>query len=120
VDPAGRCPACGGAHAAQAVRPEATAIPELVAWGTGLPAAIPRVTPGWWQALCREWVDPRLRDYAAWHPQKTTTRAQAIISRAGGSPAASAVLAELTPTLLHGDVHPGNLVKDRDRATLID
>lgn len=29
---------------------------------SGLPAAIPRVTADWWQALCREWVDPRLRE----------------------------------------------------------
>jgi thiamine kinase-like enzyme len=30
------------------------------------------------------------------------------------------VLAELTPTLLHGDVHPGNVIADADQATLID
>lgn len=82
-----------GLRAAQAVRQETTAIPELVAWASdwlitplapgsplawgdavpaslfdalaalharyhraaSLPAAIPRVTPAWWQALCREW-----------------------------------------------------------------
>ena len=26
--------------------------------GAGLPAAIPRVTPAWWRALCLDWVDP--------------------------------------------------------------
>jgi aminoglycoside phosphotransferase (APT) family kinase protein len=30
------------------------------------------------------------------------------------------VLGELTPTLLHGDVHPGNVLVDGDQATLID
>ena len=147
-----------GLRAAQAVRPEATAIPELVEWGsdwlitplapgsplasdgavpanlyatlaslharyhggTGLPAAIPRVTAAWWQALCREWVDPRLREHSARHPPATTARALAVINRAANLPAASAVLAELTPTLLHGDVHAGNVLVDTGRATLID
>ncbi|MGH3179904.1 MAG: aminoglycoside phosphotransferase family protein [Streptosporangiaceae bacterium] len=147
-----------GLRAAQAVRPDAAAIPELVAcgsdwlitplapgspltWGdavpvdlvdalaalharyhgaAGLPAAIPRVTPAWWQALCRDWVDPLLREHAARHPPQTITRARMLISRAAGHPAVSAVLAELPPTLLHGDVHPGNVLVDADRATLID
>jgi thiamine kinase-like enzyme len=30
------------------------------------------------------------------------------------------VLARLTPTLVHGDVHPGNVLADAGRATLID
>jgi Phosphotransferase enzyme family len=147
-----------GLRAAQAVRPDATAVPELVAagpgwlitpfapgsplaWGdavpgnvldslarlhahyhggTAWPAEIPRVTPAWWQALCRDWVDPQLCDYAARHPEKTTTRARVLISRAAGLPAVSAVLAELTPTLLHGDVHHGNVVRDGEQGTLID
>jgi hypothetical protein len=147
-----------GLRAAQVVRPEATAIPELVAsgpgwlvtplapgsplaWGdavpgnvldslarlhahhhggTTWPAVIPCVTPAWWQELCRDWVDPQLCDHAARHPETTTTRARALISRAAGLPAASAVLAELTPTLLHGDVHHGNVVRDGEQATLID
>ncbi len=141
-----------GLRAAQAARPDATAIPELVAsgdgwlitplapgaaldWGdpvpgnlfdslaglharyqdgTGLPAAIPRVTAGWWQALCRRWVAPRLDEHAARHPPETTARARALISRA------AAALARLPATLLHGDVHPGNVVVQTDRATLID
>jgi hypothetical protein len=146
-----------GLRAAQAVRPDATAVPELVAtgpgwlvtpfapgsplaWGDAVPGnvldslarlhahylggtacsdVIPRVTPAWWQALCRDWVDPQLRDHAARHPETTVTRARALISRAAG-PAVSAVLAVLTPTLLHGDVHHGNVVRDGEQATLID
>lgn len=90
--------------------------------GTGLPAAIPRVTPAWWRALCLEWVDPGLRAHAARHPAATTARARALIGRAATLPAASAVLASLPPTLLHGDVHPGNVLVDggAGRATLID
>jgi hypothetical protein len=145
-------------RAAQAARPDASAIPELVAcgrdwlitplapgtplaWGdevpaslvdalavlharyhggVGLPAAIPRVTPAWWQELCREWVGPRLDEHAARHPQETTERARRLVDRAASVPAAPAVLAELPPTLLHGDVHPGNVLVQAGQATLID
>lgn len=88
--------------------------------GAGLPEAIPRVTPAWWRALCREWVDPGLREHAARHPAGITARARSLIGRAADTPAASAALAALTPTLLHGDVHPGNIVGGAQRATLID
>jgi hypothetical protein len=95
--------------------------------GAGLAAAIPRVTPAWWRALCLNWVDPGLRAHAARHPAATTARARALIDRAASLPAASAVLASLPPTLLHGDVHPGNVLVDpvladpgAGRATLID
>jgi hypothetical protein len=149
-----------GLSAAQAARADDTAIPELVAYGSGwlilpfapgvpldwgdpvpanlfdslaalharyhggagLPAAIPRVTPAWWRALCLDWVDPGLRAHAARHPAATTARARALIGRAASLPAASAVLASLPPALLHGDVHPGNVLVDAGagRATLID
>jgi hypothetical protein len=147
-----------GLCAAQAVRPQATAIPELVAWGPGwlitplaagsplaldgaMPAnlsdtlarlhsrylgddglspAIPRVTPAWWRSLCRDWVEPRLREQAGRHPAETTTRARALVDRAAGLPATDVLLGELSPTLLHGDVHPGNVLVDDGQATLID
>jgi aminoglycoside phosphotransferase (APT) family kinase protein len=95
--------------------------------GAGLPAAIPRVTTAWWRALCRDWVDPGLCEHAARHPAATTARARALIGRAASLPAASAVLSSLPATLLHGDVHPGNVLVDlglvgpgAGRATLID
>jgi len=147
-----------GLRAAQAVRRQTTAMPELVAWGSdwlitplapgsplawgdpvpanlidalaalharyhdaaGLPAVIPRVTPAWWQALCRKWVDPRLGEHAARHPPETGARARALVSRAASHPATTALLAGLPPTLLHGDVHPGNVLVHADQATLID
>jgi hypothetical protein len=86
----------------------------------GLPAAIPRVTGAWWQGLCRDWADPQLREHAARHPPATTARARALISRAAGLPAAAAVLAELPAVLLHGDVHPANVLVGDGQATLID
>jgi hypothetical protein len=85
--------------------------------GADLPAAIPRVTPAWWQALCRDWVDPPLRSHDGRHPQIIIKRARALVDRASG---AGAILDELTPTLLHGDVHHANVMIDGDRATLVD
>jgi aminoglycoside phosphotransferase (APT) family kinase protein len=78
------------------------------------------VTPAWWQALCQEWVSPQLGVHAARHPQEITERARRLIDRAASVPAAPAVLAELPPTLLHGDVHPGNVLVQAGQATLID
>jgi hypothetical protein len=86
----------------------------------GLPGAIPRVTPAWWQSLCRDWVDPGLREHADRHPPATTARARALVSRAAGLPGPSSVLPGLPATLLHGDVHPGNVLVYGDQATLID
>ena len=88
--------------------------------GVGLSTAIPRVTPAWWRSLCQEWVGPQLSEHAARHPSATMARARTLIARAADLPAVSALLAELTPTLLHGDVHPGNVLVDGGRATLID
>ena len=45
----------------------------------GLPAVIPRVTPAWWQALCREWVDPRLGEHAARHPNLAAAHRAAAV-----------------------------------------
>jgi hypothetical protein len=147
-----------GLRAAQAVRPQATAVPELVAWGdgwlitplapgsplecegampanlfdtlarlhhryqggAGLSPAIPRVTAAWWRSLCLDWVEPQLSEYAGRHPAKTIARARAVVARAADIPAASVLLDELQPTLLHGDVHSGNVLVDDGRATLID
>ena len=145
-----------GLRAAQAVRPRAAAVPELVDWGdgwlvtplapgsprdwgdpvpaelfdslallharyqggAGLPAAIPVVTPAWWQRLCRGWVAPAVQ--AGRHPPEVTERGRALVGRAARSPAAAALLAGLPRTLLHGDVHPGNVIAAAGRATLID
>jgi aminoglycoside phosphotransferase (APT) family kinase protein len=78
------------------------------------------VDRAWWHRLCRGWVDRQLHEHAAGHPADTIARARALFAHVADHPVVCAVLDELTPTLLHGDVHPGNVLIDRDRATLID
>ena len=149
-----------GLRAAQAVRPAATAVPELIAsgadadgpwlitrWYPGQPlpdrsapvpaalfdslarlhahyrgglAGIPRVDGQWWAHLCRSWVLPALRAHAGRHPAATARRAAALVTAAADHPGVHRVLDRLEPTLLHGDVHPGNVIVDGDRAALID
>jgi hypothetical protein len=86
----------------------------------GLPSVIPRVTSDWFHGLCLVWVEPRLREHAARHPAQTMRRARALVGRAARLPAVAAVLAELPATLVHGDVHPGNVLVDAGQPTLID
>lgn len=152
-----------GLRAAQVLRPAATAVPELIAFGedaegmwlitpflsgtplpdrdtpvpanlfgslarlhahfhgaANIPGAIPRVTPQWWQRLCHHWVLPQVGRHRGRHPAGTFTRADTLISRAATHPAVRRALGRLTPTLLHGDVHSGNVLVDGDQASLID
>ncbi|GAB1819530.1 aminoglycoside phosphotransferase family protein [Herbidospora sp. RD11066] len=136
-----------GLAAAQQVRPHATAIPELIAsgvdddgpWlvtpfvsGTPLsgeppanlftslgrlhahfhaapPSGLPVVDAAWWRRLCCEWVLPQV-----------TGRAAAFVAEAADHPAVARTLERLPATLLHGDVHTGNVLVDGPDATLID
>ncbi|MEV2214955.1 phosphotransferase [Streptomyces sp. NPDC050997] len=153
----------GGLEAVQAIRPAATAVPELIAWGesakgawlispflpgsplpdrgapvpanlfdslarlhahfhgaTNVPAGMPRVDPQWWQQLCHDWVLPQIDRHRGRHPASTITRARVLINRVADHPAVGRTLPRLTPTLLHGDVHSGNVLIDGQHAWLID
>lgn len=85
-----------------------------------VPAGIPRVDPHWWQQLCGQWVLPQLRRHRDRHPPGTFTRAGALITRLAVHPAVRRTLGGLSPTLLHGDVHPGNVLVSGRHARLID
>lgn len=150
-----------GLRAAQVVRPEAAAVPELIADGhdqtgwwlitplyegvsvdaTALPAVlfdslarihahylrvepppggIPVVDAAWWRELCTSWAAPIVRRSASRHPAGTIRRALDLLGRLAGHPAISDVLGRLEVTLLHGDVHPGNVLVHDDEAHLVD
>ncbi len=153
-----------GLRLAQAVRPAAAAIPELIAWGSDpvgpwlvsehragqslrdrpspVPAAlfdslarlharyhaavseladIPRVDAGWWRHLCLSWVLPQVADARGEpHPAATRERAVQLVTAAADEVRVGSVLARLTPTLLHGDVHPSNVLVNGGDVSLID
>jgi fructosamine-3-kinase len=85
-----------------------------------VPTGIPRVDPDWWQQLCHQWVLPQVGRHRGRHPAGTITRASALISRVAVHPAIRRTLTRLSSTLLHGDVHPGNVLINGQRAWLID
>jgi hypothetical protein len=153
-----------GLQAAQAVRPAATSIPELITWGrdeTGpwmitvscpgeplagwsalvpsslfqslarlhahyqgatseLAAQIPRVDAAWWKELCLSWVLPRIAKNLTRVGTGPIARATALLTTVADHAAARGVLAGLKTTLLHGDVHPGNVIVSGEYAGLID
>ncbi len=88
--------------------------------GSGLPDVIPRVDLHWWHRLCRDWVLPRVNQHRDRHCGSTIVRAVSMVNRAAEHAAVRKVLPGLRPTLLHGDVHPGNIVVDDQHAWLID
>ncbi|MFD7816422.1 phosphotransferase family protein [Streptomyces sp. NPDC059785] len=85
-----------------------------------VPAGLPRVDPRWWRELCRQWVVPGLERQRAKLPGDTLARAVETAGRAALHPGVRRTSERLPRTLLHGDVHPGNVLVDGRRARPID
>jgi Ser/Thr protein kinase RdoA (MazF antagonist) len=144
---------------AQSVRPEATAVPELIETGAdadgtwfitpeyrGSPSAeltstavnslarlhahfygvaadhqdIPVIDLTWWQALCTHWVQPAIEQHARSHGVAVADQARRVLNSCRTNEALARSLSRITPTLLHGDIHPGNVLTDGHQTHLID
>ncbi|MFL1379850.1 MULTISPECIES: phosphotransferase family protein [unclassified Nocardiopsis] len=81
---------------------------------------IPAVTTEWWRGLCVFWVLPAIERHGARHGRGVLVRARSLVGALATEPRVADVLARITPTLLHGDVHPGNVLSDGGRTRLID
>ncbi len=81
---------------------------------------VPVVDHAWWQRLCRGWAAPLVERCVDRHPAALIRRAVRLLRTAADAPAAVAVLGRLNVTLLHGDVHPGNIIGGDREARLID
>jgi aminoglycoside phosphotransferase (APT) family kinase protein len=85
-----------------------------------VPAEVPRVDAQWWSGLCNGWVLPEMDRHHGNHPVDTISRATALVGAVAGHPAVARTLDRLSPTLLHGDIHSGNVLVEDERAWLID
>lgn len=146
-------------EAAQTVRHEAPAIPELISSGSdergwwmitpyyegsspgadavppvvfeslaslhshgrsNSPDTVPVITPAWWRHLCLEYNLPAVRRRAESDPLPELAAAVRLLERAAEHPAIPPVLDRLPRTLIHNDVHPGNILVNGADAVLID
>jgi hypothetical protein len=81
---------------------------------------VPVVDHAWWQRLCRDWAAPLVERCVDRHPAALIRRAVRLLRTVADARAAVAVLGRLNVTLLHGDVHPGNIIGGDREARLID
>jgi hypothetical protein len=70
---------------------------------------VSRVDLEWWHGLCLGWIAPRVAALPA-GPGASAGRAADLVARAAAHPGVPRLLGRLHPTLLHGDVHLGNLL----------
>ena len=81
---------------------------------------IPVIDLRWWQALCTHWVRPAIEQHALNHGVAVADRARRVLKSCRTDEALTMLLSRITPTLLHGDIHPGNVLTEGDRTHLID
>lgn len=81
---------------------------------------LPVIDVTWWEALCSHWVGPAIERTAMRHGAGVTERARRVLTSCRTDEALAELLARVTPTLLHGDIHAGNVLTDGDRTHLID
>ena len=81
---------------------------------------IPIIDLRWWQGLCTDWVRPGIEQHAAQHGAAMEHTAQRLVDRCLIGSRVAELLRAITPTLLHGDIHSGNVLTEGDRTHLID
>jgi aminoglycoside phosphotransferase (APT) family kinase protein len=83
-------------------------------------SGIPTVDTEWWAGLCLNYTLPAIAARNEREPHPTMDRAEAVIREVAEHHAVGRALERLTPTLIHNDVHPGNLIVSHDGCVLID
>jgi len=83
-------------------------------------SGIPVVDSDWWRDICLSYALPVVDKHAAGNPYPVLDRAKAVLTAAANDARIVEVLDRLPRTLLHGDVHPGNILVAADRSTLVD
>jgi aminoglycoside phosphotransferase (APT) family kinase protein len=83
-------------------------------------ARIPVVNADWWRDICLSYALPEIDRQAAIRPDPVLDRARDVLQSVAGDARAGTALGRLSGTLLHGDVHTGNILVAADRVTLVD
>ncbi len=83
-------------------------------------AGIPVVDAEWWRGICLSFALGAVNRQAAHHPSPTLERARSVLERMADDERVGQVLARLPRSLLHGDVHTGNIVVGDTGSTLVD
>ena len=71
---------------------------------------IPVIDADWWEELCLAYAMPMLDRQAATRPTASLQRARELLVNVARDKAVADVLIRLPKALLHGDVHPGNVI----------
>jgi aminoglycoside phosphotransferase (APT) family kinase protein len=83
-------------------------------------AGIPVVDPDWWRFICLSYAMSEVDKQAALSPNVVLDRARTVLNAMADDGRIVEILGQLPRTLLHGDVHPGNILVGADESTLVD
>jgi len=83
-------------------------------WLRRRPRGIPVVDARWWQTLCERRILPALAGAARRSPDKVFSSAAEVVTELAREARMIGALALLPKTLVHGDVHRGNILRDPD------
>ncbi|MBD3942925.1 aminoglycoside phosphotransferase family protein [Microbacterium sp. NEAU-LLC] len=84
------------------------------------PGGVPVVDADWWHALLVDWAVPHVLEHRGSHGPELIERAVRVLQHAAGHPGVGPLLARVPATLLHGDVHGGNVLVGPEGSRLID
>ena len=84
------------------------------------PSGVPVVTDVWWREMLLGWGVPFVRTAHTRTSPELTELAVRLMTAAAEHPSVSRILSGIPATLVHGDVHGGNVLVDVDGSRLID
>lgn len=84
------------------------------------PSGVPVVTDVWWRRMLLDWGVPFVRNSRTLASPTMTDEAVRLMTAAAEHPAVSRILSGIPVTLVHGDVHGGNVLVGEDGSRLID
>lgn len=84
------------------------------------PSGVPVVTDLWWRQMLLDWGVPFVRNSRTPANSAMAEEAVRVMTAAAGHPSVSRILSGIPATLVHGDVHGGNVLVGEKGSRLID